>query len=168
MSINQGFIAEMQHEAAVTRKFLERYPEDKPDWAPHEKSMKISRLAGHLAELPNWTGYTLGRDELDFASFRPQPKHATTAADLLEFFNINIEEALACLQRTGDTVFMSNWTMRRGEHIFFTMPKVVVVRNFVMNHAVHHRAQLGVYLRLLNLRIPGSYGPSADEMDDWQ
>jgi uncharacterized damage-inducible protein DinB len=162
MAINQGFIAELQHEATITRKFLEAYPEDKPNWSPHGKSMKISRLAGHLAEIPNWLPLTLDRPELDFAEFGYEPKNASTVADLLDFYNKNIADALACLERTADAVFMENWTMRRGEHVFFSLPKAVVLRNFIFNHSVHHRAQLGVYLRLLDISVPAAYGNSAD------
>lgn len=163
MAIKDAFIAELKQEAASTRKLLERVPMDKPDWAPHAKSMKLGNLANHVAELPGWTMVTLDQDELDFAKFEYKPVIPKTADELVKKFDDQVAKAVECLNRTSDETFMQNWTMRQGEQIFFTLPKAAVLRSFTFNHSYHHRAQLGVYLRLLDIPIPGIYGPTADE-----
>jgi uncharacterized damage-inducible protein DinB len=163
MPMNASFIAEINHEAATTRKFFERYPEGKQGWTPHEKSMKIEVLAGHIAEIPTWVGFTLDQDVLDFATLNYKPIIAENRESLLAIYDKNVADAIACFERAGDDVFMQNWTMRNGEQVYFTMPKIAVLRTFVFNHNVHHRAQLGVYYRLLDIAVPGSYGPTADE-----
>jgi uncharacterized damage-inducible protein DinB len=163
MSLNQSFIAELQHEAAITRKFFERYPADKGDYAPHAKSMKMNRLASHVAELITWVGVTLDNDELDFAKMDYKPNIANNSEELIAMLDKNVNDAIECLNRTEDAVFMQNWTMRHGEKVYFTMPKIAVLRSFVCNHLIHHRAQLGVYYRMLDVPVPGSFGPTADE-----
>lgn len=163
MPINETFIGELQHAAATTRKFFERYPADQGDYQPHEKSMSLKRLASHVAELITWVSVTLDHDELDFAKFNYKPMIAENSEQLIAMLDKNVNDAIDCLKRTDDAVFMQNWTMRQGEQIFLTMPKIAVLREFVMNHLVHHRAQLGVYYRLLNIPVPQSFGPTADE-----
>jgi len=163
MGINETFIAELKQEAASTRKYLERVPMDKPDWAPHEKSMKLGNLANHVAELPGWTVVTMDQDELDFAKFEYKPEIPKSTEELLKKFDDNVSKAVECLKKADDAKFMENWTMRQGEQIFFTLPKAAVLRSFCFNHNYHHRAQLGVYLRLLDIPLPGIYGPTADE-----
>lgn len=158
-----AFINELQHEAEVTRKCLERVPAEKFDWKPHEKSMPMGRLATHIAEMFGWTPATLRQPELDFEKFDYKPYEPPTTADLLEFFDKNVTEAIETLKSTPDEVFMENWTMRKGEQVYFTLPKIAVMRSFVMNHIVHHRGQLSVYLRLNDIAVPSIYGPSADE-----
>jgi uncharacterized damage-inducible protein DinB len=155
--------AEMQQEAESTRKCLERVPAEKFDWKPHEKSMTMSRLASHVAEMFAWTGSTLEHSELDFSKIDYKPAEPKTTADLLELLDNNVTEALTSLKNTSDEKFMEPWTMRNGEQIYFTMPKAAVMRTFVMNHIVHHRGQLSVYLRLNDIAVPAIYGPSADE-----
>ena len=163
MPINEPLIAELQQEASTTRKILERVPLDNPDWKPHEKSMVIGRLAVHVAELPNWINATLEHDELDFAKSEYNPPVAKSGAELVEMLDKNVAAAMEILKKSSDEHFMTNWTLRNGEEIYFTMPKINVLRSMVYNHIIHHRAQLGVYLRLLGVPLPGSYGPSADE-----
>jgi uncharacterized damage-inducible protein DinB len=163
MPINEPLIAELQQEASTTRNILERVPLTDPNWKPHEKSMEIGRLAVHVAELPNWVNATLEHDELDFAKSKYNPPQAKSAAELVEILDKNIANAVEVLKNSSDNHFMNNWTLRNGDEIYFTMPKINVLRSMVYNHIIHHRAQLGVYLRLLNIPIPGSYGPSADE-----
>lgn len=163
MPINESFIAELQHAAATTRKFFERYPADQGDYKPHEKSMKLKSLASHVAELITWVGVILDQDELDFAKMDYKPFIGENSEDLITMLDKNVNDAVECLKRTEDGVFMQNWTMRQGEQIFLTMPKIAVLREFVYNHLVHHRAQLGVYYRLLNIPVPQSFGPTADE-----
>ena len=162
MAINESFIGELQHEAATTRKVLERIPAETFDWKPHEKSMSMHRLATHVADMFGWYAPTLEQDELDFANGYEEPKPANTE-ELVALLDKNVAAAIKCLQKTDDAAFMQNWTLRNGEQIYFTMPKAAVVRSFVMNHIVHHRGQLSVYLRLNDIPVPAIYGPSADE-----
>ena len=158
-----AFINELKNEAETTRKCLERIPEDKFDWKPHEKSMPMGRLASHIAEMFGWTPATLQNPELDFSTMDYKPYEPPTTADLVEFLDKNVAEALQVLENTPDEVFFENWTMRNGEQVYFTLPKIAVMRSFVMNHIVHHRGQLSVYLRLNDIPVPSVYGPSADE-----
>jgi uncharacterized damage-inducible protein DinB len=162
-SIAAAFIAELEQEAATARKCLERIPPEKFEYKPHEKSMTMGRLASHIAEMFGWTPATLQQPEIDFAKMDYKPYDPPTTADLLDFFDKHVAEAVETLKNTDDTVFIENWTMRNGETIYFTLPKVAVMRSFVMNHIVHHRGQLSVYLRLNDIPVPSIYGPSADE-----
>lgn len=163
MSLNQSFISEFEQEAKSTKKVLERVPIEKADWKPHEKSMSLARLATHVAELPSWLDVTLNSDELDFAKVEYKPRIAASSAELIHIFEENYSKGLKAIKNATDEVLMSNWTMRNGEQIFFTLPKIAVIRSTVYNHLYHHRAQLGVYLRLLNVPLPAIYGPTADE-----
>lgn len=156
-------IAEMEQEAVSARQCLERIPADKFGWKPHEKSMSFIRLASHVAEMFGWTPSTLQHKELDFSKIEYKPFEPATTADLVEYLDKNVAEAIDTLRNTSDEVFFENWTMRNGEQIYFTMPKAVVMRSFVLNHIVHHRGQLSVYLRLNDIPVPALYGPSADE-----
>lgn len=158
-----AFLAELDNEAKVTRTCLERVPADKFDWKPHEKSMTFGRLASHIAEMFGWTKDTLRTDVLDFATMDYKPFEPTSTEELLAFFDEHIAASKAALSETSDEAFMTDWTMRNGEQVYFTMPKVAVMRSFVMNHIVHHRGQLSVYLRLNDIPVPAIYGPSADE-----
>lgn len=162
-NIASALVAEMEHEAGVTRSCLERIPADKFDWKPHEKSMEFGRLASHIAEMFSWTGPTLEHPELDFAKMDYKPFEPKTTEELVEFFDKNVAEAIVALKNSPDERFMENWTMRNGEQVYFTMPKIAVMRSFVLNHIVHHRGQLSVYLRLNDIAVPSIYGPSADE-----
>ena len=161
--IGTAYIAEMEQEAKVSREVLSRIPAEKFDWKPHEKSMTFGRLATHVAEMFGWTPSTMTQPELDFSKFDYKPFEPPTTDDLLDFFDKNVAEAIETLRNATDEQFMETWTMRNGETIYFTMPKVVVMRSFVMNHIVHHRGQLSVYLRLNDISVPSIYGPSADE-----
>lgn len=162
-NVSSALIAEMEQEAATARKCLERVPSEKFAWKPHEKSMTFGYLAVHIAEMFGWTPATLQHPELDFAKFDYKPYEPATTEDLLEYFDKNVAEALDVLRNTPDEVYLENWTMRNGEKIYFTMPKITTMRSFVMNHIVHHRGQLSVYLRLNDIPVPSIYGPSADE-----
>jgi len=163
MTILQSLLPEFDQEMAGTRKTLARVPWEKADWKPHEKSMTLGHLAGHLAEVASWGSFTLETDELDFATFDYEPPRHGSTADLLAAFDGYVAASRAALERCDDATAMSPWTMRQGEQVFFTLPKIAVLRTFVLSHSVHHRAQLGVYLRLLDLPVPALYGPSADE-----
>jgi uncharacterized damage-inducible protein DinB len=162
--ISQSFLPELQHEAASCRKMLERVPLEKYSWKPHDKSMTLGRLATHVAELPSWITMTINTDELDFSKFDYKPFEAKSTEELLRHFDENVERAAAALKDVDDATMMKNWTLRNGDHIIFTMPKVATIRSMAMNHMIHHRGQLSVYLRLAGVPVPGMYGPSADEM----
>jgi uncharacterized damage-inducible protein DinB len=158
-----AFLAELENEAKVTRTVLERIPAEKFDWKPHEKSMSFGKLAAHVAEMFGWTKETLKSDVLDFATMDYKPLEPKSTEELLAYFDEQIAMSKAVLGETSDETFMTNWTMRNGEQVYFTMPKVAVMRSFVINHIVHHRGQLAVYLRLNDIPVPSTYGPSADE-----
>ncbi|HMQ02896.1 MAG TPA: DinB family protein [Pyrinomonadaceae bacterium] len=162
-TIGSTFLAELEHEAKAAREVLSRVPADKFDWKPHEKSMSFGKLASHVAEMIGWTGPTLQYPELDFSKMDYKPFEPATSEELLEYFDKNLAEAADVLRSTNDEQFMESWTMRNGETVYFTLPKAAVMRSFVMNHIVHHRGQLSVYLRLNDIPVPSIYGPSADE-----
>ena len=162
MAINDGLIGELKHEAATTRKMLGRIPAENFDWKPHEKSMAMGRLATHVADMFSWIPGTLEADELDFAKGYDEPKPAN-AEELVALLDKNAAAAEESLKKTDDANFMKTWTLRNGDQILLQMPKIAVLRGMVMNHIVHHRGQLAVYLRLNDIPVPAIYGPSADE-----
>jgi uncharacterized damage-inducible protein DinB len=164
MSQIQMLLGEMEQEARTTRKMLERVPNDKFSWKPHEKSMTIQRLATHIAELPGWVAMALTTNELDFANNPYEVETVNNREELLAYFDRTLEYGRSHLQKATDEDLLPDWTMRNGDEIYSTNSKGEVIR---MSYCqiVHHRAQLGVYLRLLDVPIPGSYGPSADEMN---
>jgi uncharacterized damage-inducible protein DinB len=162
MSISQSLLPEFDQEMASTRKVLERIPEEKFTWKPHEKSYTLLKLATHVGMLPTWLGMTLNTSRLDLS--QPfTPPSPSNRADILSLFDRNVTEARAALAGATDQVMFASWTLANGPHEIFTLPKVAVIRSFVLNHLIHHRAQLTVYLRLNNVPVPGMYGPSADE-----
>lgn len=156
-------LAEMQHEAANTRKLLAIVPFDKLDFKPHEKSMTLRRLSSHVAEITGWWKETLTQDELDFAGKKFKPKEFKSNEELLAFHDDLVAKATKILSEMNEDEFGKMWTMRNGKHVYFTMPKGVVARSWCMNHLYHHRGQLTVYLRLLDVKLSGIYGPTADE-----
>jgi uncharacterized damage-inducible protein DinB len=165
MAIAESILPEFDHETATTRTLLERVPADKAEWKPHVKSMSLGRLAMHIANLPHWASITLERTEFD--TNPPDGPRATTpayesAAKLLQTYDANVSAARVLLVRSTDAEFMVQWTLKNGGKSMFSMPRVAVFRSFVLNHAVHHRGQLSVYLRLLDVPIPNIYGPTAD------
>ncbi len=155
-------LAEMDREAATTRKMLERVPEEKLDWQPHPKSMTLRQLASHVAELPGWVTMALTTDGLDFAANPYEYPPVNSTKELLSFFEKSLQSGQEHLANANEDQFEELWTLRNGDAIYFTEPKYEVIRTSFCQ-IVHHRAQLGVFLRLLNVPIPGSYGPSADE-----
>lgn len=157
------FKKELEHEAVTTRKMLERIPDDKYDWKPHPKSMNIRQLSTHIAELPTWMTMTLTTDELDFATSPYQPIDVSNTKDLMELFEKSLKNGFSELKEENEKKMDEPWTLRNGDEIYSTTSKAEVLR-MTMNQITHHRAQLGVFLRLLDIPIPGSYGPSADEM----
>lgn len=158
------FLKELNEQALVTRKMLERVPTDKFGWQPHPKSMTIKRLATHIAELPSWVTMALTTDELDFERNPYLPVDVNTTDELLAYFERSLEDGRSHLTAEYENVLDKGWTLRSGEQIFSVDPKADVIRMSI-NQIIHHRAQLGVFLRLLDIPIPGSFGPSADEMN---
>jgi uncharacterized damage-inducible protein DinB len=163
MNFAQQFIAEIQQEATATKRLLAIVPWEKADYKPHEKSMTLKRLASHVAEIGGWWKECLVQDELDFAKDSGKPKEYNSTEDIVAWHDELVQKAVTILQNTPDEEFAKPWSMRQGEQVFFTLPKAVVVRTWCLNHLYHHRGQLTVYLRLLNIPLPGTYGPSADD-----
>lgn len=165
-TISRSLMPEFDAEMANTRKMLARVPEANGAFAPHPKSMTLRRLAGHVAEMPTWAVMTLGRDDLDLHPdgepiYKAYELETTAAA--LTMFDEGLRQARALLESASDETMMRAWTLKDNGQVYFTLPKVAVMRSFVMNHMIHHRAQLGVYLRMNEIPVPGPYGPSADE-----
>ena len=166
MKLSDLFLSEFDQEMSTARTTLERIPEDKLSWKPHEKSMPLDRLAGHVAELAGWPVVTINQDSLDFrpAGQPPlQPTFATSRKQVLEIFDKNREQSRQSIGKASDEHLMKNWSLLSGGQTLLTMPRFAVLRSFCLNHIIHHRAQLGVYLRLNNIPVPSVYGPSADE-----
>jgi uncharacterized damage-inducible protein DinB len=153
---------ELENEALTTRKMLALVPAEKFDWKPHPKSMVMMNLATHIAELPTWIGMALNTDELDFAANEYKPIIVKTNAELIELFEKSLEDARTQLANGKEDTLGKTWTLRSGEQILSTGSKADIIR-ISLSQIIHHRAQLGVYLRLLDIPIPGSYGPSADD-----
>jgi uncharacterized damage-inducible protein DinB len=162
MSMISMFRKELERESATTRKMLERIPDDKYDWKPHEKSMTIRQLSSHIAELPTWITMVLTSDELDFAANPYDPPKVNSTKELMEVFEKSLENGFSELKEENESKMDEPWTLRNADQIYSTDPKSDVIR-MTLNQITHHRAQLGVFLRLLDVPIPGSYGPSADE-----
>lgn len=163
MSLNQALLPEFDQEMKSTRRTLERVPTDKTSWQPHAKSMSLGHLATHVAELPGWVTMTVKTDELDFGAGPYVPRILSESEQIVAVFDQEVAKAREALLGVSDEELMKPWTLRKGDHVIFTMPKIAVLRGMVMNHIIHHRGQLTVYLRLNDIPVPGLYGPSADE-----
>ena len=166
MGLSESLLPEFDIEMANTRKTLERVPEDKADWKPHPKSTAMSGLATHLSNIPTWAVSTIDQDSLDLAPGGeplPPAELAKSQAELLATFDANAEKARAAIAGASDAELFKPWTLMSNGNPILTLPKIAVLRSFVMNHLIHHRAQLGVYLRLNDIPVPSVYGPSADE-----
>ena len=166
MTIGQSMLPEFDQEMQNTRKTLERVPDDKWNWKPHDKSGTVGWLACHIATLPGWATMTINTEQLDYAPVDGpayQPPKIENRKDLLAVFDKDSAEARTALAGVSDQDLMKGWTLLAGGKTIFTMPRIACIRAFVMNHLIHHRAQLGVYYRLVGVPVPGLYGPSADE-----
>lgn len=161
MPMNEILIPEFDQEAATTRLLLERVPAERAGWKPHPKSASLGDLAVHVANLPAWLLMAMTTTELDLA-VEPTPAPFASVEALLALFDGYVASSRAALARTADADFAVPWSLKSGEQVFFTLPRAVIVRSFVLSHLIHHRAQLGVYLRLLDVPLPPSYGPTAD------
>ena len=162
MNIIPLLLKEMQEETVTTREMLSRVPADKFDWQPHPKSMSVKRLATHIAELPGWVAMALTTSELDFATMKYEPTPVADTGALLALYEKSYADGHGALAKAAEEDLLPNWTLRNGDRIFSVRTKYEVIR-MSFCQIVHHRAQLGVFLRLLDIPIPGSYGPSADE-----
>jgi uncharacterized damage-inducible protein DinB len=166
MTISQSLLPEFDNEMANTRKTLERVPDGKFAWKPHPKSSALGPLAYHIATLVGWTADTIDKESFDLAppgGQPPRPLEANNRAELLSTFDQGVAKARAAIAGASDEHLLKPWSLLNGGQVLMTMPRAVVLRNFVMNHIIHHRAQLGVYLRLNDIPVPAIYGPSADE-----
>lgn len=166
MTIAAALLPEFDQEMANTRKALERVPDDKLSWKAHPKSNTIGWVAAHLANIPQWTVLTLTQDSFDVAPVGGEPYRtppATSREQVLEEFDKNVAAARKALAEAKDADVLGPWSLLQGGQTLFTLPKIAVIRSFVLNHSIHHRAHLLVYLRLNDVPVPGLYGPSGDD-----
>jgi uncharacterized damage-inducible protein DinB len=165
MAISQALLPEFDHEMANTRKTIERVPDDKFDWKPHEKSSAMGALATHLSNIPSWAGITINMAEFDMSpgGVPMKTQAVNSTAEVLAQFDKNVAEARTVIEGASDEHLFGLWTLLANGTKVLSMPRAACIRSFVMSHIVHHRAQLGVYLRLNDIPVPSIYGPSADE-----
>jgi uncharacterized damage-inducible protein DinB len=163
MKISDALLSEFDHEMANTRRTLDRVPEDKLAWKPHEKSMTLGRLAGHVAELPGFATTILHTESLNLSAGEYKPLVPTSRQQLLEAFDQKVADARAAIAGASDEQFFQPWWLEYQGRTLFKLPRVAAVRAMMLSHIIHHRAQLGVYLRLNDVPVPAIYGPSADE-----
>jgi uncharacterized damage-inducible protein DinB len=162
MAVKEALLAEYDHEMGTTRRLLERLPDDKLTWKPHEKSMSLGGLATHLGNIPHWAGKILTEEFFDLAGAPPNLEAMTSREEIVRLFDESTKKARAAMDRS-DAEYMARWTLKRGGQEMFSMPRIAAFRSFVLNHIIHHRGQLSVYLRMNNVPIPPIYGPTADE-----
>ena len=164
MTIAELLLPEVEQEMATTRRVLERVPDDKLAWKPHDRSWSMGDLASHIVNSIKWTGLTMNQTEFDLGSVTPEEMNQTakSRAELLAWFDANAAASRQALGKSDADYFVP-WTLKQGAQQYFTMPRYNCIRSFLLNHIVHHRAQLGVYLRLNDIPVPAMYGPSADE-----
>jgi uncharacterized damage-inducible protein DinB len=163
MAIKDAFIAELKHESMMTKKILEKVPLEKKDWKPHDRSMSLGRLATHIAETPHWISEIIQADEFNFAGRTFSPHVAASQEKLMGIYQDTLDKAIADLEKTNDEHFGKHWVVRAGDKVMYDTPRKVAIRGWAFSHLIHHRGQLSVYLRLLDVPVPGMYGPSADE-----
>lgn len=165
MAIKDALLPEWDHEMGTTRRLLERVPPGEFSWKPHDRSMSLGQLAGHLANLPRWCNLILDDTVLDLANIEDdrRSREPTSVEGLLKEFDQKASAARANLAQRLDPELLAAWTLKNEGHVVFTLPRISAIRSFVMNHSIHHRGQLTVYLRLRNVPLPPIYGPTADE-----
>lgn len=163
MPMIDAVLAEFDHESATTRRLLERVPEEKFDWRPHEKSMSLLELTRHIAEMPGWMAAVGGKDELDMAAGGLERSEVGSRDELLAVFDRSVATFREGASALDDEALEKPWRLRTGDEIHFEIPRGAAIRTFIMSHLIHHRGQLSVYLRLLGVALPSIYGPSADE-----
>jgi uncharacterized damage-inducible protein DinB len=165
MAIVDALLLEFDHEMATTRRVLDRVPDSRFDWKPHDKSMSLGQLSAHLANIPFWCTATLRATfvDLDEIADEARPPVPASHEAMLKIFDEKVATARGHLAKSTDPEMLASWTLKKGDQEFFTMPRVTAIRSFVMNHSIHHRGQLTVYLRLNDIPLPPIYGPTADE-----
>ncbi len=163
MALKDGLLPEFDHEMGVARKVIERVDDTKFTWQPHEKSMSLGRLASHIAEIPMWGHTILNQPEFDMVPGTYQPTSKASTSEILAFFDEQVSTIRAILAEKTDAELMSTWTFKDNGKEVFSMPRVAAWRSWVMNHLIHHRGQLSVYLRQTGSKVPSIYGPSGDE-----
>lgn len=163
MNIRQGLINELKHEAANTTKMLERLSSDHFDFKPHDKSFTLGRLAGHIADLSGWIPMIFNSTEVDLATSPFKRDPITSTEEVVQRHKENVAAAIGALEKATDEDMAAAWTLRRGDYIIASMPRAAIIRSLSMNHMIHHRGQLSVYMRINDVPLPGIYGPSADE-----
>lgn len=165
MAMKDALLPEFDHEMAIARTLIERVPEDRLTWRPHPKSYTLGELTQHVGNISTWVSNMLGEASYDLASSttRARREPLTTRAELLAQFDRNTEAARARIAATSDAELMQPWSLIQDGKALMTLPRIAVLRSFLMNHVIHHRGQLSVYLRLLEVPVPGAYGPTADE-----
>ena len=165
MAIKDALVPEFDHEMATTRRLLERVPDAEFSWKPHDKSMTLGRLAAHIANIPYWCSLTLETTVFELDSLPPDTERQLPAsqAAVVKEFDAKVSAARGRLAAATDAELLTPWTIKKGGEEMFTMPRISAIRSFVMNHIIHHRGQLSVYLRLKNVPLPPIYGPTADE-----
>jgi uncharacterized damage-inducible protein DinB len=162
--VREGMMKELEHEGNQTKRILERIPIDKFSWKPHQKSKEIGQLGIHVAQIPTWGSRILTTPEFNLATFKREMPQINSTDDLVKLSTHSVQQAIADLQKATDEDMLAMWTLRMGDHVVFSLPRVAAIRSMCISHLIHHRGQLSVYLRLLDVPVPGIYGPSADEM----
>jgi len=163
MNLIDPIIAEFEYEYISTRKMLERLPSESFSWKPHEKSMSLGRLAGHISEIFKWILPVINSKELNFATEKYEPFTPKSREDLIEALDKSFKKGISEMKGQSDENMLKLWALKAGDHVIFEMPRIGVLRGFVLKHFIHHRGQLSVYMRLLDIPVPSIYGPSADE-----
>jgi uncharacterized damage-inducible protein DinB len=162
MTIKDALLAEYDHETGTTRKLLERVPDEKLTWKPHDKSMSLGDLATHLTNIPNWAGSILNDATFDLAAAPPNAEAKTSRAAILDAFDAATKQTRAWMDKS-DAEYLALWTLKRDGQVMFSTPRIAAFRSWILSHLIHHRGQLSVYLRLNDIPVPSIYGPSADE-----
>ena len=163
MSISDAMVQEFLQESATTRKLLERVPVNKLEWKPHEKSMSFGRLASHVSEIPQWGDIIVNQEAFDMGASNYTPMTFDNREELLGSFQKNADNFVEILKGKADEHLFAPWRLKEGEKVLVDLPRVAALRGLILNHIVHHRGQLSVYLRFQNVPLPSIYGPSADE-----
>jgi uncharacterized damage-inducible protein DinB len=163
MKLSDVMVQEFLHESQTTKRLLERLPEDKISWKPHEKSMPMSRLATHITEIPQWAEVIVNQDNLDMASVDFKPVMLESRQEILDSLQKNLDKFAEVLEGKDDEHLMASWKLKEGDKVLIDLPRAAAIRGFIISHVIHHRGQLSVYLRENDVPVPSIYGPSADE-----